>query len=45
MDIPDPPAMDDATLLAIMERSDREVATGLLVPLAEILADLEAKLE
>ena len=44
-DDPAPPAMHEATLLTTMERSDREVAGGLTVPLADVLADLDAAAE
>jgi hypothetical protein len=40
-----PPAMDEATLMGTMERSDREVAAGLTVPLADVLAELDAAAE
>jgi hypothetical protein len=31
----------EAELLAVMEQSDREVAAGLTVPLADVLAELD----
>jgi len=37
------PAMPgEAQLLAMMEQSDRDVAAGLTVPLADVLAELDA---
>jgi hypothetical protein len=38
----DAPAMPtEAQILAVMEQSDRDVAAGLTVPLAEVLTELD----
>ena len=38
----DVPAMpNEAELLAVMEQSDRDLAAGLTVPLADVLAELD----
>lgn len=37
-----PPTPSEAELRAVMEQSHREVAAGLTVPLAEVLAELDA---
>jgi hypothetical protein len=38
-----PPAMPaEAELIIVMEESDRDVASGLTVPLADVLAELDS---
>ena len=40
-DVAEPAMPSEAELLAVMEQSDREVAAGLTVPLADVLAELD----
>jgi hypothetical protein len=43
---PDPPAMpSEQALQAMMDESDRDLAQGRLVPLADVLADLDAAID
>jgi hypothetical protein len=43
---PDPPTMpSEQALRAMMDESDRDLAAGRLVPLADVLADLDAAIE
>jgi hypothetical protein len=36
-----PPMPDETELLAVMDESDRDVASGRTVPLADVLAELD----
>jgi hypothetical protein len=43
---PDPPPMpSEQALQAMMDESDRDLAQGRLVPLGDVLADLDAAIE
>jgi hypothetical protein len=41
IDVAAPAAPGEAQLLAVMEQSDRDLASGLTVPLADVLAELD----
>ncbi len=40
-----PPMLTEAEVMAIMDQSDRDVAEGRTVPLADVLAELDAAAE
>ena len=44
-DRPNPLDLNEADLSALMDQSERDVAHGMTVPLAEVLAELDAVVE